>query len=87
MAPGVMLLTENLHGQRRNQGLYIYIYMYIHMYIYQGLDGRLKKFRTVLAKSVVRALTVWLVSSAPSARFLAKYPGARIRLLACLERA
>ena len=46
-----------------------------------------KKFRTVLARSVVRALTVWLVSSAPTARFRAKYLGARIRLLACLERA
>ena len=35
----------------------------------------------------VRVLTVWLVSSAPSAPFLAKYLCARIRLLACLERA
>ena len=45
------------------------------------------KFRTVLAKCVARVLSFWLVSSAPSARSLAKYPGARIALLACLERA
>ena len=60
----------------------MYIYIYISRYRRSA-----EKFPTVLAKSVVRAFTVWLVSSAPSARFLAKYLGARIRFLACLGRA
>ena len=62
-----MLLTEDLYGQRRNQGLYRYI-----------------NFSTVALEISNCSVKV---RGARVDRFLAKYRGARIRLLACSERA